>query len=69
MKEPSAVADMRLVILFQLISSFAELLVDYLRDVAVNKRTVVFRMEQFLMMLRQVLFELRIKCHLVPMRQ
>ena len=68
-REPSAITDMRLVILFQLISSFAGLLVDYLRVMAVSQKTVVFRVEQFLMMPYQVLFGLRIKCHLVPMRQ
>jgi hypothetical protein len=63
-REPSAITDMRLVILFQLISSFVGLLVDYLRVIAVSHRSVIFRVEQFLMMPHQVLFGLKIKCHL-----
>jgi hypothetical protein len=42
MREPSAVTDMRLVILFPLISSFAKLLVDCLRVMAVSKKRTAF---------------------------
>jgi hypothetical protein len=60
--------DMRLVISFLLISSFAGLLVDYPRVMAVNPLIVVFRVVQFTTMLHLVSFGLKIRCHLVPMR-
>jgi hypothetical protein len=53
---------------FLLISSFAGLLVDYPRVMAVNPLIVVFRVVQFTLMLRLVSFGLKIRCHLVPMR-
>ncbi len=67
-RELSAVTNMRLVILFLLISSFAGLLVVFPRVMAVNPLIVVFRVGQFTTMLRLVLFGLKIMCHLVPMR-
>jgi hypothetical protein len=45
MREPSAATDMRLVILFPLISSFAKLLVDCLRVMVVSQKNGVFRGE------------------------
>ncbi len=69
MREPSAITGMRLVTLFQLISSFAVLLVEYLRVMAVSHKIVVFGVEQFIMMPHWVLFGLKIKCHLMPMKQ
>ena len=68
MRELSAMTAMRLVILFLLISSFAGLLVDYLRVMAVNLLIVAFRVVQFTSMLHLVSFGLKIRCHLVPMR-
>jgi hypothetical protein len=67
MREPSAVTDMRLVILFLLISSFAKLL--DLRVMAVSQKNVVFEGGQFIMMLHPVSFGLKIKFLLVPMRR
>jgi hypothetical protein len=66
--ELSAATDVRSVILFLLISSFAGLLVDYPRVMAMNPLIVVFRVVQFTMMLHLVSFGLKIRCHLVPMR-
>ncbi len=67
MRELSAATNMRLVIPFLLINSFAGLLVDHPRVMAVNPLIVVFRVVQFTMMLRLVSFGLKIRCDLVPM--
>ena len=69
MREPSAITDMRLVILFSLISSFAKLLVDCLRVMAVSQKNCVYRGKLFIMMLHWVSFGLKIKFHLVPMKR
>jgi hypothetical protein len=67
-RELSAVTNMKSVILFLLISSFAGFLVDYPRVMAVNLLIVIFRVVQFTRMLHLVSFGSKIRCHLVPMR-
>jgi hypothetical protein len=51
-----------------IISLFAKLLVPCLRVMAVSQKNIVFRGEQFIMMLNWAAFGLKIKFLLVPMR-
>ncbi len=67
-REPSAITDMKLAILFQLISSFARPLAGCLKGMAMSQKINVFKGGGFTMML-WVLFGLKIRFHFVQIRR